>query len=677
FAGAALARGKINLAQDYPTNPDNYVDIFTHWNNLMGDAALRVWKRFPQLMTVDHLYGIAEGTNYFDVTVQDQHGMLEGALVTLWKDDDDSIFKSGYTNEQGRVTIPLDSVTTGNVLVTVVKQDYKPYQGSFAVAALDHNINVLTNAVVIDDDSTGFSLGNGDGIINGGEQVEIHVPFKNFGTVSDSGLSAILTSTSNQVTLVTDTVEIGILDSGAVGFSAVPFVFSTDPGLEEGAPLGLRVQISDQNDNTWNGELRLEASGSRLGLYEMTVVDFSNHVLDPGESAGLQVSLQNNGTVSATGVNGILMCSSPSIVITSEASTWADLAPNEIVSNSGNIFSLTADDDILPGSTFPCFLVVTTAEGNYKSFYFELTVGIPSDGDPLGPDEYGYYIYDSGDQMYTSAPNYDWIEIDNRIGGPGEDTQIYDNGNNQDDIKEVNLPFSFNFYGNEYSMITISSNGWIALGETTLKSFRNYPLPGAGGPSPMIAAFWDDLTTTNGGKIYTYWDQPGHQFIIEWSGMRTYQQSSVEDFQVLLRDPSYFLTPTGDGEVVIQYKTFNNTSYNTGSAQTHGNYCTIGIEDPSALIGIQYTFNNEYPDAAMPLSDETALLITTRGGSVRVYGDVNQDGSLDVYDLLLLANYLDDGNPQYLSPYMADINSDGQVDLIDLIVMFQTILNEN
>ncbi|RMF10808.1 MAG: hypothetical protein D6762_00705, partial [Candidatus Neomarinimicrobiota bacterium] len=316
------------------------------------------------------------------------------------------------------------------------------------------------------------------------------------------------------------------------------------------------------------------------------------------------------------------------------------------------------------------------AEGGYKSFFFELTIGVPGEGDPLGPDEYGYYIYDSGDFMYTSAPNYNWVEIDNRIGGPGTDIQLYDSGNNQDDIKVVSLPFPFTFYGTAYDLITVSSNGWIAMGETTLKSFRNYPIPGAGGPSPMIAAFWDDLKVSGAGKVFSYYDEPGHRFIVEWSGVQTYQQSSQEDFEVIFRDPTYFLTPTGDGEILIQYKTFNNTSYNGGGPQNHGNYCTIGIEDASAVVGLQYTFNNEYPTAAMPLGNETALMITTRGGSVRVYGDVNQDDELDIFDLQTLANYLLDNDPSVLSPFMADINSDGRVDLIDLITMFQAILNE-
>ncbi|RMF07365.1 MAG: hypothetical protein D6762_07715, partial [Candidatus Neomarinimicrobiota bacterium] len=450
FAGAALARGKINLAQDYPANPDNYVDIFTHWNNLMGDPALRVWKRYPQLMTVDHAYGVTVGTNYFEVQVTDQHGVVEKAMVTLWKDDDNSLFVSGYTDENGRVSLPMDSVTVGNVLVTVIKDGYKPYQGSFAVAASDQNVNLLAEGIIIDDDSSGFSVGNGNGIIEGGEQVEIHVPFMNLGTQPDSGLVATLVNTSDKVALIVDSVSIGILDSGQVALPADPFVFSVLPGLEEGTPLGLRMNIQDGHGNTWSGDLRLKTSGSFLKLYEVAVVDFSNHVLDPGETAGLQISLMNAGTEPATGVTGTFMCSSPAVDITQETSNWNDIEPMSVQDNAGNIFTLSAADDVLPGTKVPCFLVVTTAEGGYKSFFFELTIGVPGEGDPLGPDEYGYYIYDSGDFMYTSAPNYNWVEIDNRAGGPGTDIQLYDSGNNQDDIKVVSLPFPFTFYGTAY-----------------------------------------------------------------------------------------------------------------------------------------------------------------------------------------------------------------------------------
>lgn len=64
----------------------------------------------------------------------------------------------------------------------------------------------------------------------------------------------------------------------------------------------------------------------------------------------------------------------------------------------------------------------------------------------------------------------------------------------------------------------------------------------------------------------------------------------------------------GDGPIKIQYQTFNNV--NSQSANRHGNYCTIGIEDHSGTRGLEYTFNNIYPTAAAPLSNGKAIYIT-------------------------------------------------------------------
>ena len=50
----------------------------------------------------------------------------------------------------------------------------------------------------------------------------------------------------------------------------------------------------------------------------------------------------------------------------------------------------------------------------------------------------------------------------------------------------------------------------------------------------MVAAFWDDLKTSNNGDIYTYYDQSMDAFIIEWSDMRTYTDNDIETFQAIL-----------------------------------------------------------------------------------------------------------------------------------------------
>ena len=177
----------------------------------------------------------------------------------------------------------------------------------------------------------------------------------------------------------------------------------------------------------------------------------------------------------------------------------------------------------------------------------------------------------------------------------------------------LDLPFTFTFYGVDYAQIVVNTNGWISFGDFEMYSFRNYPIPGAGGPSPMVAAFWDDLKTGGGGNVYKYIDD--EKVILQWDDMRTYDGNVRETFEIILYNKELLSpTVTGDSEIKIQYQDFNNTSngyYPNGGTPTHGCYSTIGIENHMGDTGLQYTFNNSYPEAAATLDDWSAILITT------------------------------------------------------------------
>ena len=125
----------------------------------------------------------------------------------------------------------------------------------------------------------------------------------------------------------------------------------------------------------------------------------------------------------------------------------------------------------------------------------------------------------------------------------------------------------------------------------------------------MIAAFWDDLeTTSNTGNVL--YEEFNDYVVVQWQDMRTHSYNSLETFQIILfNDGSQ---PYGDGNIKIQYKVFNNTSsFINQYPPIHGSYATIGIENHLGDQGLQYSYDNQYPQAAMSLDDETALYITT------------------------------------------------------------------
>jgi hypothetical protein len=89
---------------------------------------------------------------------------------------------------------------------------------------------------------------------------------------------------------------------------------------------------------------------------------------------------------------------------------------------------------------------------------FNIPIGTVSQNTPLGPDAYGYFIYDVSDLNYSDCPTYEWIEICPQQGGSGTLlSTLNDQGTTGDEgdqvgsvvLETVTLPFPFSFYGVE------------------------------------------------------------------------------------------------------------------------------------------------------------------------------------------------------------------------------------
>ncbi len=670
-AGAAVANGRLSLYWTYPSNPSNKVSIFSHWNNLMGDPALHLWTDTPVELDVDFDSQIGFGTNFIEVEVSDANGVaVENAKVTLLKGNDE-IFSTLLTDELGIALFDLEYTLSGDVSVTVVKQNYIPSEGSFLIN--NDGINIEPSLLVIDDDNSGSSVGNGDGILNPGETIELVIPLKNYSSSTNTGVQASLTSNSDAVNIYQAGSYYGTVapNESNDGVAYVLSVNASTIHLEE-----LELFLSISNDN-WGDIHEAMIPIDIIGGYAVVQnYHFQNDDILPGQSGSFDIVLRNKGEYSLEGVNVEISSASNLIDVIENDSYFGDIDPNQNAT-SNSFYSIQTNGNTINGTMATVQLHITSDNGYDRVEFMDIQIGEISQDDPLGPDNHGYYIYDSGDLGYNLAPIYDWIEIDPDYGGNGIDLNISDNGNGNgitNSSKVVNLPFNFTFYGQEYNQITVCSNGWIAMGESNMESFRNYPIPGAGGPSPMIAAFWDDLKNSSNGDVYKYDD--GDKFIIEWSNMKTYNNNSTETFQVILYDDSY-ATPSGDNEIKIQYKTFNNTSAGnySGYTPTHGCYSTIGIENQFSDDALQYSFDNLYPTAAMPLSNQTAIFITTNSPIETMMGDSNQDGGVDILDIVMVVNAII--NSIELEPmgvYVSDMDGNGSINILDVIQIINIIL---
>ena len=577
-------------------------------------------------------------------------------------ENDDAIFLTKLTDSEGRVSFSWDEYQEGNLHVTVIKRNYRPHEGIIEINAIDGY------AIVPDYENLNESL-------NPGQTINFNIPLSNFGLEPISDIQATLSSSSDLVNIIdSESVYSNIeVDQSSIG-DGFSLELSSEAIFNDELNLVLNLSY---NSNEWNFYIPLSITSPKIDVMDHYIVE---GVDEPGSTVTMAVFIQNNGNLAIENLSLETISPTNKISVIDSNIDFGNLEIGDNISSNDieDNLILSYDESIFKGSVFPMELKFTSSDGYSRSEILNVTVGEIDRRSPMGPDLHGYFIYDMSDDDFELAPVYEWIEIDTNYGGDGIDLNLSDSGNGNNasnSTQAIDLPFIFNFYGEPYDQISVSTNGWIALGRTDLLSFRNYPIPGAGGPAPMIAAFWDDMKTTSGGDVFykiINLNPEEQSIIIEWSDMRTYDNNSEEDFQVILYpNPD---SETGDGNIKIQYKTFNNTSdgyYPEGGTPTHGCYATIGIENKYGNEGLQYTYNNQYSQGASPLFNNTAILITTELPNFDILGDINNDDLLNVLDIVLLVNLVLDGNYEQ----NADMNEDEILNVLDIVLLVNSIIN--
>ena len=609
--GDALAVGKAHFLWQYEGFSGGFPgpSDFCYWNNLMGDPSLEVWTDTPSLMAADYPSTISVGTNSVTVSVEDGSSQpLEGAYVHAYKRNE--TFYGEETDANGEVTLPIMATTVDTLFITVTKRNHRPVLGNVPVQSSAHNI--MPTSVAIDDDNTGYSQGNNNGVPNPGEALEVNVTLRNWGYQQVSSVSATMSTTDPYVTSIDNaTVAYGTVSAGGQVTPSDDFELTLASTIPDQHQVDLVLTITDNTLTTYEGLIVLEIEEIDLEYSDHSWPNSGNGVFNAGETVDLEIGLANIGHVDApTGITGTVTVNHPLITVLDDAGTWPGITQGSTGANSSDLFQLESDSSLFSGTPFQVTLYLENAVGFRDTATFNEILGISAVSDPIGPDTYGYYAFDNGDAFYSKHPSYDWIEIDGGQGGSGTALSIPDYGNNQDASVLVSLPFTIQYYGQIYNNITVCSNGWLALGDqSSLAHAQNWRIPGAIGALSQVSVLWDDfqLSSSGNGRVWKYYDPTNHRFIIEWSRVYNRGSGDTETFEVIFYDENYYSTPTGDAEILMQYLTVTNDDY-------EDRYASVGIDNQDQSIGIEYTYNNIYPPPAATLMNGRAILFTTERG---------------------------------------------------------------
>ena len=574
----ANSYGKHYLAaSSWPYNPQHK----THTNNLFhhhGDAFITVNSEVPQNLTVQHNPVLFSGVTDFVVTAN------EGALIGLSVNNEIIGVAMGTGSP---VSIPIAPQIPGqNMLVTATKANYYRYSQPVQIVP-PSGPYVIYNSLDINDAS-----GNRNGQLDYGENVLLSITVENVGIATANNVNAVIRTEDTYTTIIDSAAFYGNVQPGSTAVVTDGFQIEVAQTVPDMHNINFMLVATD-GDSIWETPFAIPAHAPLVEFESLVINDpggNNNNALDPGETADFVITIGNNGSCDVANVQVVISTLEPGITIPTNTANVAALAAGAQATVTYNGIQAAGT---MPNGTSVDFNMAITGSGGYvNTDIFNITVG-DERYMPVGPDNYGYLAYDSYDGYL--GPTYSWIEIAPQAGGSGSVHTLGD-----DQTIQVNLPFTFNYYGQPHTQVSICSNGWVALGVQTSNAYSNTSIPSSGAPNNFVAPFWDDLYPPSGGQICSYHDQANRAFIVEFYQIQHLSAGGPETFEVLFYDPTYYPTVTGDGEFVAQY--------HTQSATTSA---TVGIENAQGTDGLQYLYNGSYHTNAMPLEPGFAIKYTT------------------------------------------------------------------
>ncbi len=212
--------------------------------------------------------------------------------------DEDVTFQVNITSDQGNFTDDFTLHITGPPAVINA--------GSFTIS----------------DDNQGNSSGNGDGIADAGETIELNLYFKNIGGQDAVNCQASLSSNHPGLNFITSNQFIGSLSPGD-SVLAPTFLFSLDE-FAQGGMAQIDFQVTG-NTGAWSANFELDVKGgpTNLELLNFEIDDDAfggsngndNDTLEAGETVEVPITLVNTGGSEAINPYAILRSTDPDITL--------------------------------------------------------------------------------------------------------------------------------------------------------------------------------------------------------------------------------------------------------------------------------------------------------------------------------------------------------------------------
>ena len=367
YFGNNVDYGRLYMFQSFPEGPGGTCERTMQQAMLLGDPTQLVWSDNPGIMTVTHPSEIPVGPSEITVMVTVDGAPVVGALVCAILESE-NIYEVGETNAAGIVTLPITSLMPGAMQLTVTSQNASPYLGNVTIASPSGPHVLYQSHSIID------SMGNGNGLLDLGEMVQLDLTLRNIGIEPATDVDVVLRTSNPHVIFIDSTHNFTAIPAGGAITASSEFTLSAGSDLVDGEGIGIEVLATVQGGSSWNSAFSIIGHAPDVVLVGVEIQDQNNNgLLEPGETAQLITTVQNEGSSAAPGVIGALEANNLQISIQSAPQSMGEIPPTGIAQA---VYTVTASSTIPIGTSVTFMLNIDGSNGYTTQLTFNEYVGL-------------------------------------------------------------------------------------------------------------------------------------------------------------------------------------------------------------------------------------------------------------------------------------------------------------
>lgn len=285
--------GQINFAGNIAVSSSSSPRKRYYWETyiLLGDPTLMPLIGRPDTFSIDipdTIPGTLDNLSFFATPF---------AYAAL--SDFHNLWDAKYVSPSGNISLSIPAGTKDSCLLIITGQNMVPY-GKVIHFGPVNRVFLTADKPVFDD-----SQGNGNGMPDYGERINLKIVVRNLGKTPSSNLVANLSVLSGMISIETGTADIGVLGPGDSLEINNSFIFNVSDEAGDGELASLLLQLGDNgNEYPFGIDMTLHAPRLKIlsSVHDDTSTGDSDWLPEAGEKILLNVRIRNEGSSAASGI---------------------------------------------------------------------------------------------------------------------------------------------------------------------------------------------------------------------------------------------------------------------------------------------------------------------------------------------------------------------------------------